>query len=291
MRSTLARALTALFVLTLASASSRPAAAGAGTGAETDAGLRVDPRADIPITVAAGALWIGSELLKPKIGPKACRWCEPDGFDEAVRSHWRWSDPAEGDRDSNAVAFVATPLVVGVMESLAARLDDRGSNTGADLLVVLEATTLAADLNQVTKFSVARERPFVHALAPADKLSTPHPSDNNTSFFSGHTTLTFALAVSAGTVASMRGYRNAPWVWASGLALATGTGYLRIAADRHYFTDVATGALVGSAVGFAVPYFAHHDTAHDGAPASTAPIATIAPRRHGSPMFTLVWIW
>src|SRR6059058_3168029 len=76
-----------------------------------------------------------------------------------------------------------------------------------------------------------------------------HAAGDNLSFFSGHATLAFALATSAGTVASMRHHRLAPVMWAVGLLLATTGGYLRIAADRHYATDVLTGALVGSAVG------------------------------------------
>ena len=38
---------------------------------------------------------------------------------------------------------------------------------------------------------------------------------------------------------------------------ATTGAYLRIAADRHYATDVLTGSAVGSAIGFSVPYLAH----------------------------------
>jgi membrane-associated phospholipid phosphatase len=77
------------------------------------------------------------------------------------------------------------------------------------------------------------ERPFVHVLPPAQKGRTAQPDDNNLSFSSGHTTATFALAAAAGTVATMRGYRWAPLTWIVGGALALGTGYLRIAADRH----------------------------------------------------------
>ena len=70
--------------------------------------------------------------------------------------------------------------------------------------------------------------------------------------------------MASGTVASLRGYRAAPWIWASGLTLAGVTGYLRIAGDKHYFTDVVTGAVVGSFVGFAVPYWLHRGGGHDG---------------------------
>ena len=38
-------------------------------------------------------------------------------------------------------------------------------------------------------------------------------------------------------------------VWISALGLASATGYLRIAADKHYFSDVFVGAIVGSLIG------------------------------------------
>lgn len=123
-----------------------------------------------------------------------------------------------------------------------------------DALVVTEAVAIAACVNQIVKFSFGRERPIVHALASAEKLTAAQPSDNNTSFYSGHTSLAFSLAVAAGTVATMRGYRWAPYIWVSGLVVAGTTGYLRIAGDRHYATDVLAAATVGSALGFAVPF-------------------------------------
>ncbi len=56
----------------------------------------------------------------------------------------------------------------------------------------------------------------------------------------------------------MRGYRLAPWIWGAGLSLAVATAYLRIAADRHYASDVTVGAAIGSLTGFAVPYLFHN---------------------------------
>ena len=38
-------------------------------------------------------------------------------------------------------------------------------------------------------------------------------------------------------------------VWISALGLASATGYFRIAADKHYFSDVLVGAIVGSLIG------------------------------------------
>jgi len=73
-----------------------------------------------------------------------------------------------------------------------------------------------------------------------------HKNSDNLSFFSGHATLAFALAVSAGTIASMRHHKLAALMWATGLVLASTGAYLRIAADRHYATDVIMGMVVGT---------------------------------------------
>jgi len=112
-------------------------------------------------------------------------------------------------------------------------------------------------VTQLTKLLLGRERPFVHALPPEQKPLTPLPSDNNLSFFSGHTSEAFALAAASGTVATMRGYRWAPLVWIAGGAVAATTSYLRIAADKHWITDVVVGIVVGAGVGFGVPYLFH----------------------------------
>lgn len=250
-----------------------------GSSASRAGELHVDPLVDGVITGVAGSAWVGSELLKPRIGPRECRWCEPPGIDREIRDRLKWNDIDAGDRASNIVGFVGVPLFALGSVALAGALERQGSNAGTDSLLILESAFLASDLNQLVKFGVARERPFVHALAPDQKSQTAHPSDNNTSFFSGHTTLAFALASSAGTVASIRHYRGAPWIWGGGMALASATAYLRIAGDRHYFTDVATGALIGSAIGAGVPLL------HRG------PVAASASSISGRRMVQVTFVW
>jgi membrane-associated phospholipid phosphatase len=104
---------------------------------------------------------------------------------------------------------------------------------------------------------VGRERPFVHELPLDQKELTSQPADNNLSFFSGHSSEAFALASASGTVATMRGYRWAPVVWSVGGVVAAVTAYLRIAADKHWLTDVLAGAVLGAGIGFALPYVFH----------------------------------
>jgi len=235
--------------------------------------LKVNVPLDLTITGVGAAAWLSSELLfKKQLAPATCRWCDRDAagndtlnaFDRNIRDDLVWSNPHTADVLSNVAAFGLLPAVTLGGTALAAHDAGANANIGKDLLVVGEATILAQDVNQVVKFAVGRERPFVHRLPEAQKALTAQPDDNNLSFFSGHTTWAFSMATAAGTVCSMHGYKFAPWVWAGGLTVATGTALLRIGADKHYATDVITGALVGTAFGIGVPRLFHQPEAVPG---------------------------
>ena len=90
------------------------------------------------------------------------------------------------------------------------------------------------------KYSVGRARPYVWQGNP--DLYPASRSDANVSFFGGHTTFVFAVVVSGSTLFFMQGMPGAPWVLGVGLAAAAFTGYLRMAANKHYLTDVLVGA-------------------------------------------------
>ncbi len=250
--------------------------------------LRYDLALDLSVTAVAGGAWIGSELLQAQIAPSSCRWCDVDGLDSAVRDAARWSNTSAADTASGVTGFVVAPLFAFGADALAAVHDGRGSRVGVDALTIAEATVLAMDVNQAVKLAVARERPFVHALSAAAKASTSQPSENNLSFFSGHTTEAFALATAAGTVATLRGYTWAPLVWAVGMPVAAATGYLRIAADKHYLTDVLTGAIVGGAFGFGVPFLFHRPVTASG---SGTPALTLQSVWAGGTQLSVAGVW
>jgi membrane-associated phospholipid phosphatase len=73
------------------------------------------------------------------------------------------------------------------------------------------------------------------------------------SFWSGHTSFTFAVAAAATQVARLRGRTGWGWLAAATFVGAALTGYLRVAADQHWLTDVITGAGIGTAVGLGLP--------------------------------------
>jgi len=238
--------------------------------------------------MVGAAAWIASEAyFKDDLAPARCRWCSVDRTDARVRDALLWRDPARADAVSNVTGFVLAPLAAIGMDAAAAAHDGARGNVPEDALLIVEAGVIAADVNQLTKMLVGRERPFVHALPPDEKPSTARPSDNNVSFYSGHTTEAFALAAASGTVATMRGYRWAPLTWTTSGALAATTAYLRIGADKHWLSDVVVGLVVGVGIGFAVPYL-FHSAAADPARASSA-AALRAPPVPAGPTMSLAW--
>ncbi len=231
-------------------------------------GLHYDLGVDIPVTASAVGLAVTLELLKGELAPRSCRVCGVDGLDAAARRALRWNDAGAASTMSNWTGFVFTPVTALAMGGVAAAADHRFRDTPSNALVVVEATALAVSLDGIVKLIVARQRPYAHFRDSSEPA--PADTEENLSFYSGHTNFAFAIAVASGTIASMRGYRLAPVVWAASLPWAAITGYLRIAADRHYLTDVLTGALIGSAVGFVVPFVFHRAPAATADPAATA---------------------
>jgi membrane-associated phospholipid phosphatase len=223
----------------------------------TSPGLRDQASLDVPLTLAGVAGTLGPELLTDTGKPWRCRWCDRDadghdtlnGLDAAVRRHWRWSSPEKAHSWSNVTLALSLFAPAG---AFAAARGGFGDGFGGEMLLAVESSAVALGLTQGAKYLFRRERPWAHAGDPprGEHLGS---RDASLSFVSGHASVAFALAVSTGSLASLRGDDGKEWVWATGLAVAAATGYLRIAADRHYFTDVVAGAALGATVGWVVP--------------------------------------
>jgi membrane-associated phospholipid phosphatase len=226
--------------------------------------LRWDPRIDIPVTGALVAGWIISDAFKKDLAPAECRLCGTNGFDNSIRLLFNptLSQSADGfhgwDTASTVVGFIAVPVaMIGIDAIFAAREGVFMKAFWTDVVLMLEATFSALAVNQTVKFLAGRARPYTIGAPPELLESGRDPPDNNLSFFSGHTTLAFALTTSAATIASLRGYRNAWVMWVVGIPLAITTGILRMAADKHWASDVLVGAAVGTAFGVLMPTLLH----------------------------------
>ncbi len=226
--------------------------------------LRWHPVADAVSTGALFATWLTSELLKPVIASRQCRWCEVNGFDLAVRRAFNpaLAPSASGVRPisltSDLVGPLLTPLALLALNAGLSRSQTGSFEAWAvDALLIAQASLTALLFTQATKYFVARARPFTVGGTPELIAMGSDPSDAMLSFFSGHTNFTFAVATSAATIMSLRGYKHAWVAWLVGLPLATTTALLRIAADKHWASDVLVGAVVGAGVGALVPWLLH----------------------------------
>mgnify|MGYP006268481187 CR=1 FL=1 len=238
------------------------ALAGGQAGAvEPPLPLRYDLAADLAVTAAALASAAALAALKPELTPLQCRICAPDPLDAAVRGALVWRDPQAAGTWSSALANIAIPAGMLGYGFVSATLGGDPGAGAVDTLLVAEAVSLATVVELGVKYGADRLRPYAWYGRTA---SPPGAYDRNLSFYSGHTSLAFATATSAGTIFMMRGYPGAPLALAVGLAAAAGVGYLRMAADQHYLTDVLAGGAVGGLVGFAVPWIFHRP--HAGAP-------------------------
>lgn len=221
--------------------------------------LHYNLKMDLVVTSIAATGYIITAAAKNQLLPSNCRWCEVNSFDKWGHDNIKWSSTGAANKAVYVTGYALAPMAAFGLDALAAGLDDRLSEFLPDALIIAEAAALSAFTTELVKIATGRQRPRAHFGG-----GSTSPSDNN-SFYSGHTSLAFSLAAASGTVATMRGYRYAPLVWGTGMAIAATTGYLSIAADRHYLTDVIAGAVIGSAFGVGIPYLFHRprDKAQD----------------------------
>jgi membrane-associated phospholipid phosphatase len=270
-------ALASLIAASPASAEALPAAQQASDSPTVHA-LKFDWVRDGAITGVGGLAWVATEaLLKEQLVPKSCRWCDraPDGSD-TLNGVDRWgrglaAETAEGrkrwDTWSNITDFAMLPVGVFGTQYLLGRASGAPPLYFAqDATIIMESFVVSQLANQAVKFAVGRERPFVHVLPEDQKGLTEHPTDNNLSFYSGHTAMAFSLVTAAGTVSELRGYKHRWLIWAVGLPAAASVGLMRMGADKHYLTDVLVGAAAGSLFGVGLPLLLHGREQQDAQP-------------------------
>jgi membrane-associated phospholipid phosphatase len=216
---------------------------------QRDDPIRYQAEIDLPwltLGLAGSATLI---LLEDQLAPSHCRWCEPPALDEKIRNEIRWANPERAHRLSSFTTYALIPASsLGLSYfSFKSRMQERHF-PWIDAMLILEAAGTAEVLAKSIQFVSGRQRPSARFGDPQDLK----PEDN-TSFFSGHTSVAFAMAVTAGTYADMTNSSLRTWTWGAGLSLAVMTAYLRVASDHHYFSDVMMGALMGSLVGASVP--------------------------------------
>ena len=229
------------------------AAAAPARGAEPPIPLQYNLALDASITGAMGLSVVLLSVYQPGLLPDGCRWCAPPGIDVATRNALVW-------KDHERTADVLSTVIDAVVPASAATYLLLSANAGGDFnaglvdsLLVTEAAAGALLVNQVVKLLAGRRRPYAFFGNDVGYAR----SEDNLSFYGGHTSFAFSVAAATVTVAAMRGYAGVGIAAGVGFTLSAAVGYLRIAADQHYLTDILVGTAVGGLLGWAIPWVFH----------------------------------
>ena len=235
--------------------------------------------------VIAGAGLIGfvvPELFKERLAPAHCLLCDGgdnsglpgtgsrgslDGIDAYFHDAMTgWLMPrATADKVSDVLVYGVLPA-----GGLAAAFFATGpqGNDGAGVraaAIVIESVLVQGAVVQAVKFIAARKRPFVrYGDGETSGTYDVNGRDSHISLPSGHTGFAAALGTSVAMTATLQDSPAAPWLWGAAAAATVVTGSLRMMAEKHYFTDVVTGAAIGAASGVLFPLLHRRGSALDG---------------------------
>jgi membrane-associated phospholipid phosphatase len=166
----------------------------------------------------------------------------------------RFDRPA-ADHYSPASAALSDVLLLTAATAPGLLLFDSGIRDGKWTVPAMyaESMLLTVSITTIVKAATQRYRPFIYNdRAPIEMKLDP---DARQSFFSGHTSVTFAAAsfVSSVYAAYNPDSRMKPYITLGMYGIAAVTAYLRYDAGKHFPTDILTGAVVGTAIGYFVP--------------------------------------
>jgi membrane-associated phospholipid phosphatase len=251
----------------------RPVAGGPAPAVEPFTAVRVRPILDLTITAGAAApslvlgLWVERSL--PLNVPMPGADADVGRFDRAALG--RFEDAPRIASDVLLAVGLAAPLVYhGIEAGLRRRgwgdVRGRGFFVRYGTFLVLYGQTLAINglLTEILKASIGRPRPYAYldpdeidAGSRDELMRAQERFDADWSFPSGHTSAAFAASTAGATLLTLELLGRSRWgiaaAWVGGTAVSATIGAMRVLAGRHFPSDVVTSALLGSAVGAAVP--------------------------------------
>jgi len=212
---------------------------------------------------AATALAIGGTLYVEKDNASGVRakWTARNDLDEGVRDLLRLKGKSARQVASTASDALMWLMIAAPVADTTATLglrDRRWDALWQTSVINLESFTFTSLASSLMQNLIARERPFVRNCV--NGVCEAHQP--NRSMPSGHVAFAFT---GAGLICTHHKYQSLygdpaadDAACATGLGLASVTGVLRLMSDRHYFTDVAAGTVIGLFSGFVLPRLLHY---------------------------------
>ncbi len=188
------------------------------------------------------------------------RWTEVNSFDDAIRKDFRLgSSSARSDAAtaSDVLLIFNTAFLPLAGIGWTARGDSEHARLDALAMgaEAAEALSLTLFITEATKAIAGRERPYVEECDGPSPAGRCDDDARKKSFFSGHA----SLAAAGAGLACSHSIKRKTWgetlqakviPCALGAGVAVTTGALRMASDKHWFTDILVGLTVGGLIGY-----------------------------------------
>ncbi|MDH5720972.1 MAG: phosphatase PAP2 family protein [Spirochaetia bacterium] len=188
------------------------------------------------ISLGAGvAVLAGLHFFRNYIGPENPRIVNPTSVDVGARESFYWGS------SYNKAAITSDILALTLVSSAFWAPALGSASYYSNFHLMSESIVYTGLLAQLVKFTAGRQRPYSYYQT----RETNGDVDANYSFFSGHTSIAFAAATTGSFILSEKYKKYSIPIFTAAYLLASITGYLRIASDSHYLTDVLTGAVIG----------------------------------------------
>jgi len=163
----------------------------------------------------------------------------------------RWAAGYYSER-ANSDSYI--PFYASFVLPLALLLNENErSHAGQISVLFVETMATTGALFTITAGLVQKSRPLVYntSIPAEDRVD----SDEQRSFFAGHTAATAAATFFAAKVFSDFNPDSPlkPYVWSVAAAIPVTVGYLRIKSGKHFLTDNLIGYAVGAASGILIP--------------------------------------
>lgn len=195
---------------------------------------------DTAFLVGTGLAAGGIAFYADELTPNKSRLHDLAPGDHFFRTYVKW-------QNRRPAMLISDILLYGIMLPSAFWLPAiSGPNYVQPFHTMAEVAALNALAVNLSKVLFARTRPAAFFSGQKKQAGDLH------SFYSGHTSMTFAMGVSGAMLLGNKHPQNKAYFFAAALSLATLTAYLRMAADRHFFSDVVVGAIIGSALAYAL---------------------------------------
>ena len=195
------------------------------------------------ITGSGMGLALGLELYgKSHFVPDTPRFSSPNSFDRYMRDRiWFGHDSQDVARSGSDI------LIYGV--SMSSLFWGPVLSNNHELSLLINARVFAANsiMTNIVKMTAARERPYSHF-----QTRKSEGKKDNTSFYSGHSSVAFSQAVSNSMILSRNYPQHGTLIWSTLMGSAGLTALLRVGGDMHYFSDILVGAFSGSIVAWAI---------------------------------------